>query len=102
LAFEWAVAPNAGAASIEKAAARVTNSRQVLIDFLLTKAFGSGVSEMLKFIADAPNVQFTKYLHFTILNCVISEIQLFSLEVCEFNPITFSRDIARLCEIVGP
>ena len=74
MAFEGAVAPNAGAASIEKAAARVTNSRQVLIDFLLTKAFRSGVSEMLKFIADAPNVQFTKYLHFAIFNCVISEI----------------------------
>jgi hypothetical protein len=76
LAFEAAVAPNAGAANIEKAAARATNSRQVLIDFLLTKAFRSGISEMRKFIADAPNVQFTKYLHFTILNCVILEILL--------------------------
>jgi hypothetical protein len=74
LAFEAAIAPNAGAANIKKAAARATNSRQVLIGFLLTKAFRSGISEMLKFIADAPNVQFTKYLHFAILNCAIPKI----------------------------
>jgi hypothetical protein len=76
LALEAAVAPNAGAASIVKAAARATNSRQVLIVFLLIKAFRSGISKLLKFIADAPNVQFTKYLHFTILACSISEIPL--------------------------